>query len=463
MSIFLCRCFNVGKVSVCMFRLTELLEQRARVDAELVAVLNGPKTTEQRAVCDRMLANIESMSGDIERINCADRAAMEMRGLPTGSVVTGEAAKKAAEYRAAFFDYLRNGEIGQRAIVGTGARQESLALLKETRTALQNAKPEQRDQFAGVQSIVYTQGSSGGYFVPAGFVYDIEQATKYFADLMNVVRVIKTDTGAVLPHPTSNDTQEAWHILGEGSQILDQGTNQNYPTPGQLPSTDAGNVQLGHVNLLAWKGSTGLVRVSLELLQDSAFDLQTFLTERFAERLGRGYEAYFTNGTGSGQPTGIIPAYLASGASPVTAAGSNANDNLGGNGANSIGYTDLINLIHSVDPSYRRGAKFMFHDLTLAHLKTRLDKFGRPLWVPSVIASQPDTICGYPAVSNQGGPTIAASAFTAASGHPTNFEDRTVQDLSILAHAWLRCLGRAWARPWRKPFRAPMVAGRLAD
>ncbi len=417
-----------------MSRLNELLEKRAKVHADLVVVLNGPQTPEQRAKSERMLADIESYSSDIERYNRAARELAETRGLPAGAVVTSESTRKAAEYRAAFLDYLRCGEIGQRAIVGSGARPESLRVLREAREALNNAKPEQRDQIAGQQSIVYTQGSSGGYFVPAGFVYDIEQATKYFAQLLDgdTVTTLTTSTGQVMPYPTSNDTAQAWHILGESSQILDQGTNQNYPTPGAIPSTDAGNVALGHVNFQAWKGSTGLIRVSLELLQDSAFPFQAFLTERFAERLGRGYEAYLTNGTGSSQPVGIFPAIAASGAVPVTAAGSNANDNLGGTGANSIGYTDLINLVHSVDPTYRRGAKFMFHDNVLAHLKTRIDKYGRPLWVPAVLAGEPDTLVGYPYIINQSFPVIAPSATTVAFGAWRKFIVRKVKDLSIL-------------------------------
>jgi HK97 family phage major capsid protein len=417
-----------------MSRLRVLLESRAKVHADLVAVLNGARTPDQREVSERMLANIESLSKDIEQINRANQAALEQRGLPNGSsVVPSEATRKAAEYRASYFDWLRNGEPGvHKSIVGRGARQESLNVLRKIESEIRSAQKEQRDQLAGTQSIVYTQGASGGYFVPAGFVYDIEQATKYFADLFNVVKTIKTDSGQVLPHPTSNDTNEAWHILGESSQILDQGTNQNYPTPGVLPTTDAGNVSLGHVNLNAWKGSTGLIRVSLELLQDSAFDLQEYLTERFAERLGRGYEAYLTNGSGVSQPLGILPAIASSGAVPITAAGSNPNDGLGGTGTNSIGYPDLVNLIHSVDPTYRRGAKFMFHDNTLAHLKTRLDKYGRPLWVPSVRESEPDTVAGYSYVINQSFPVIAASATVAAFGQWSKFVCRKVKELSIL-------------------------------
>jgi HK97 family phage major capsid protein len=187
------------------------------------------------------------------------------------------------------------------------------------------------------------------------------------------------------------------------------------------------------VNFGAWKGSTGLIRVSLEIMQDSAFSLEAFLTEAFAIRMGRGYEAYLTNGSGSSQPKGILPAIANSGATPVVAAGSAVNDGVNTNtGANSIGYNDLVNLIHSVDPTYRMGAKFMLHDQSVRYLKTLLDKFGRPLWVPGVKDGEPDTLCGYPYVINQSMPTIAPSATTVAFGSWRKFIVRKVKDLQVM-------------------------------
>jgi len=423
-----------------MSRLTELLAQRAKTHADMVVLLNGPQTPDARSKTNAMLADIESLTGDIERIQRADIVTAQIEGraaVPAGgSVARGAVANKAQEYRAAFMDYLKNGEPGMRSAgnSGQGASPESLQLLREARKRIVDAKPEQRDQYAGEQSITYSEGAQGGYFVPTGFVHDIDQATKYYADLLNVVRVITTKTGAVLPYPTSNDTDQAWHILGEGTEIQDQGTNVNYPTPGVLPTQDAGNVALGHVSFQAWKGSTGLIRVSLELLQDSDFDFEAFLAEQFATRLGRGYEAYFTNGNGSNMPTGLFPAIAASGAPvpAVTAQGSNASDGSGSTGANSIGYQDIINLIHSVDPTYRKKARFMLHDLTLAHLKTRLDKFGRPFWIPAAQVGQIDTLAGYPYVINQSFSTIAASAYTVAFGDWSKFVVRKVKDLQIL-------------------------------
>src|SRR5260370_23375335 len=100
--------------------------------------------------------------------------------------------------------------------------------------------------------------------------------------------------------------------------------------------------------------------MSLELLQDSAFDLEAWLAERFGERFGRAYEAALTTGTGSNQPTGLLTAVAASGVAPVVAAGSA--ESTGGlqTGVNSIGYSDLVNLEHSVAPRHRRRPRYKY-------------------------------------------------------------------------------------------------------
>lgn len=424
----------------------QLLEKRANVHAQMTAKLQGEQNAETRTAVDTMLVEIETITGDLARIERADKVAAEIatgvaaaeQEQRSGTATTEEQkAKSAAAYRSAFADYLTRGDRANNRGYKT-AKSENIELLSKAARELRSADAaqdvEKRDQIAGSQSISYTQGASGGFFVPAGFVYDIEKATKYFAPLLDgsTIRVMETATGAVLPYPTSNDTNNAWTLVSEAQQVTDQGQTPNYPTAGNAPSGQPGNVGLGHVNFQAYKGTTGLIRVSLELLQDSAFSIESFLTEAFAVRLGRGYEYYLTNGSGSNAPTGILPAIAASGAVPVVAAGSSANDGTSNTGANSIGYADLVNLIHSVDPSYRRGAKFMFADTTLRFLRTLLDKFGRPLWVPGVKDNEPDTIAGYQYTINQSFPSIAASATTVAFGQWQKFIARKVKDLQIL-------------------------------
>jgi HK97 family phage major capsid protein len=428
-----------------MSTLKDIREKRAAIHAQMVEALKAEQTPETRTKVDAMLADIETLGGDIARIERADKLAAEMReaanlpaaGAPAESKEARE--KQAAAYRAAYLNFLKFGMPGNKW-TAVHVNEEQNSLLTKTQREIERAQTrEQRDQIAGTQSITYTQGTTGGYFVPASFVYDIEKATKYYAPLLDgdTVRILETATGQVLPYPTSNDTNQAWTVLGEAQQVLSNNGNpsyyDNYPTTGTAPSGQPGDVQLGHVNFGAWKGTTGIIRVSLELLQDSAFSLEAFLTEAFAVRLGRGYEYYLTQGTGSSQPFGIIPAIAASGAVAVTASGQfNYGAVSGNSGANSVGYNDLVALIHSIDPTYRKGAKFMFADSTLASLKKQLDAFGRPLWVPGVSADAPDTLAGYPYVINQSFPAIAASATTVAFGQWSKFIARKVRDLQIV-------------------------------
>lgn len=425
-----------------MSKLKELKEKRAKAHADAVALLGAAEQTpETRSKADAFLAEVETYSQDITRIERADRMAAELAGTvpvtdpnadPAASTDPAAAEKAAKNYRSQYMNWLAKGKQGGRMTVRGGVDVAFLETIKRSIELAPNV--EARDQQAGQQSITYTEGAPGGYFVPAGFVYDVEKATKFYCNLLdgNTVRIMETATGNVLPYPTNNDTNEAWTIVGEGQQVSDQGQTPNYPNQGVAPSGQPGDLGLGSITLNAYKGTTGLIRVSLELLQDSAFNLESFLTDAFAVRLGRGYEYYLTQGNGSNQPSGILPQIAASGATPQIAAGSSTNDGSSNTGANSIGYQDIINLIHSVDPTYRNGAKFMFHDQTLRFLRTLLDKFGRPYWQPSVKDEEPDTFAGYEYVINQSFPQIAASAVTVAFGQWSKFLVRKVRDLQVL-------------------------------
>lgn len=131
------------------------------------------------------------------------------------------------------------------------------------------------------------------------FTDRIEQAMKYFCPLadssVSGCDVITTNTGNALPFPVSDDTGNVATIVGEASSVseLDATANQ--------------------ITLGAYKITSGLVKASLELLQDSAFDVEDWLAGLFGERFGRGLEAYFTTGSGSSQPTGILNAIESTG------------------------------------------------------------------------------------------------------------------------------------------------------
>jgi len=100
----------------------------------------------------------------------------------------------------------------------------------------------------------------------------------------------------------------------------------------------------------------------------------------------------------------------------------------------SLDYTDLVDLEHSVDPAYRsNGAQWMFHDTTLALLKSmKAVEDGRPLWLPGLAVNAPDTILGYPFVVNQSMAPAAAGEKAILFGDFSYYFIRDVQDLRIL-------------------------------
>jgi HK97 family phage major capsid protein len=81
------------------------------------------------------------------------------------------------------------------------------------------------------------------------------------------------------------------------------------------------------VLLGAWKYSSRLVKVSIELMQDSAFDFESFLIKAFAIRLARILVSDFTAGLGtaSQMPLGVVTSTLANG-TLIAAIGSSGND-----------------------------------------------------------------------------------------------------------------------------------------
>ncbi|MGP0075101.1 MAG: phage major capsid protein [Bryobacteraceae bacterium] len=251
---------------------------------------------------------------------------------------------------------------------------------------------EHRDMGVGNQGGAYP-GATSGFFVPVGFVNAIIEALKFYGPLLDadVVDLMDTETGQQLPFPTDDDVNITGERIGEGQQVTSQ------------------DVAIGQIMLGAWKYSSKMVKVSIELLQDSAFNLEAYLTRKLAIRIGRALNYDFTLGTGPSfsQPMGILTSTLANG-NLVTAVGSSPNDGTTA-GANTIGSDDLTNLIHSIDPLYRPNASFMLHDSTLKAILKVKDKFGRPILDPNLQAAAPNTFMGYPLRINNNMPILQSS------------------------------------------------------
>jgi len=356
-----------------------LREQRAQAHAEGLRALRD----NNRAAFDKAMTEVDRLAVEIQK--------SEARGSANRFDVADPGHKRAF----AFAKWLRGGDN---------------AINQDERRSIEFRDVAEGNVLAHIGT--YT---GLGFLVPTGFAGKIEDALKYYAPLMTagVFGQMETSTGNPIPFPVSDDTAQSAVVVSEAGTINESDVTAN------------------QVNLGAWKLTSGIIKASVELLQDSGIDVEQWLAERFAVRYGRGLENYLTNGTGSAQPTGLLTAIAASGVSPVVAAGSSESSGGGETGANSIGYSDLVNLEHSVDPSYRRGAKYMFHDKTLSQLKRIFDKFGRPLWVPGISVSEPDRLNGYEYVINQAFPQIAVGHNTVAFGDLSKFVVRKVSGWTV--------------------------------
>jgi HK97 family phage major capsid protein len=290
--------------------------------------------------------------------------------------------------------------VDYRQVVATGSREvavpdegERQAELYDTafrafmRGGMRSLNEEQREAMerrASPQNIATP--ADGGYLVPPGYRTIMTETMKAYGGLINYANVITTTTGNPLQWPTNDDTGNIGAILSENSTLSEVG------------------VTVGTRSVGAYTYTSKLVRVSLQLLQDSAFNLDTWLPKKLGQRIGRAVAADLINGTGTGQPTGILPTSVNSGVS-VTNANFLAN-------TTGLGYDAIIGLEHSVDPAYREmgNCRFLFNDSTLATLRKFKDAQGRPLWVPVPVPGMAAQINGQNYAIDQSMPSIAAAA-----------------------------------------------------
>lgn len=268
-----------------------------------------------------------------------------------------------------------------------------------------------------------TTNSEGGFTVPSLISSTLYDAMKAYGAMRVVSDNIKTADGRPLSFPTSDGTAEVGEIIA-----------QNVTATSADPT-------FGTVALNVFKYSSKIVAAPVELIQDSTIDIESFIRNRLAQRLGRIGNAHFTTGTGTGQPFGIA---AAAGAGKTGATGQTT----------SIIFDDLIDMIHSVDPAYRSTrSAFMTNDALLRVIRKLKDSQNRPLWVPSFergimggvgVASDGgyagtnqtaaivfDTLLGYPLFVNNDIATPAASAKSLFFGDFSYYKVRDAMDVQM--------------------------------
>lgn len=244
--------------------------------------------------------------------------------------------------------------------------------------------------------------ADGGYLVPEEFEHQIVDGLKEANVVRTLAKTITTQAERKIP-------------IAVGHSVA-QWTEEN-------AAYTESNPTFGQKQIDAFK-LTDLIRVSTELLQDSAFDLESYISQEFIRAFGVAEEEAFCVGNGTKRPTGIFTAN--GGEVGITAAGATA-----------ITVDELIGLIYSLKSPYRRNAKFFMHDSTVALIRKLKDNNGAYLWQPSVQAGEPDRLLGYPLYTSPYVPEAKAGALAIAFGDFSNYwiadrAGRTVQRLNEL-------------------------------
>jgi len=404
----------------------ELQELRARLAAQMRELndrctpAEGDArdfTAEEQEQWDGLNTEYDSVTARLERatrlaaIETAPANPDDEREIPGRDDITSEQARAAAE--AAGQAAGPTAEQRATAMVAWFRAQSDLDLTTEQLEAARacGVRPGSRNldidlnrraprTLVEARDLSAVTGASGGFLNPDGFMNSLERNMLAFGGMREVAQIIRTERGDDIPWPTADDTGNTGEQLGESASI---GSSVD-PT-------------FGAVVFKAYKFSSKLIKVPVELLEDSVFDIVSILGEMLGERLGRIQNTKFTTGTGAATPNGIVTAAT----SGVTAASGTA-----------ITADELLDLLYSVDKAYLNGASFMMHRLVLKAVRQLKTGDGQYLWRPGITLGEPDVLNGYPVVQNSDmSSTITSGDKTVLFGQLSKYKIREVRGIRM--------------------------------
>jgi HK97 family phage major capsid protein len=246
-----------------------------------------------------------------------------------------------------------------------------------------------------------TTTTEGGYTVPSEVAAMVIDKLKAYGGMREVSTILSTSTGVAMNWPTSDGTADVGAIVGQNTAV------------------NAADITFGTIGLNPFYYTSNKIALPLELIQDSAIDIVAYVVDRLATRIARIQNTHFTTGAGTTLPDGVIPK---AGTGKTGTTGQTL----------TVIYDDLVDLKHSVNRAYRKNAKFMLNDLSVAIVSKLKDSTGRPIWNPSMISGAPDTLLGFPVAVNDDVAVMAANAKSIAFGDFSKYVIRDVAGTTVL-------------------------------
>ncbi|MDL2318401.1 phage major capsid protein [Eubacteriales bacterium OttesenSCG-928-A19] len=337
-----------------MNTILEMREKRAKVWETAKAFLDSKRGTdgivspEDTAVYEKMEADVVALGKEIDRMEkqaAIDAELSKATGTPITNAPVGDApddttGRASSEYKHSFWNAMRG--------------QFNLEIKN---------------------SLKIGEDTEGGYLVPDEFERQLIEALEEENIFRRFATIIQTSSGdRKIPVVASK---------GEASWVDEEGA---------IPESDD---KFGQQTLSAYKVAT-MIKISEELLNDSAFNMPAYIAKEFGRRIGNREEESFIIGDGTGKPLGLL-ADTGGAEVGVTATSETA-----------ITLDDVLDLFYSLKSPYRRTASFIMNDSTVKAIRKLKDSTGQYLWQPSIKEATPDTILSRPLYTSAYMPELGA-------------------------------------------------------
>lgn len=337
---------------------------------------------EHKTVTDRLNDRINEL---VDKLEKEERE----RRIAALRPPTGEGKKERSDHHRAFMKAVRNqGKLDH------NFSREELALM------VYNYMPEeQKSMYAG-------DATTGGFFADSDFIKELQEYRLLISKMRGICRVQPTSGEKVQMPALANDATAFWST--EQATFADS----NDPTVSMI------NIPVHEMR--------GYLKVSQQNLEDSMFNLEDLIKKRLTLAFAKKEGAAFINGTGNGQPRGILnyPIKASSGYSGGSAGKNNVTDaipyvptGVSGN----ITADSVLNVKMDLKADYDANATYIFTRGTLNSIRLLKDSMNRPLWQPFAGANLPSLIYDAPYVEMPDMPEIAANAYPILVGDFQNY------------------------------------------
>ncbi|WP_394659132.1 phage major capsid protein [uncultured Novosphingobium sp.] len=249
-----------------------------------------------------------------------------------------------------------------------------------------------------VKSLSGAVASDGGYAVPREIDALIATRLKDVSPIRSIAQIVQTGSAGYRKLITTGGTASGW--VSETATRPETATPsfaEIAPPSGELYANPA---------------------ASQAMLDDVAFDLETWLADEIAAEFARAEGAAFVTGNGTNRPRGFLSGTPSAADDFARAFGTL--QFLGSGNATSLGAEPeekLIDLVHSLKSGHRQGASWVMNAATLAEVRKLKTSDGAFVWQPGLVEGQPDRLLGYPVVEAEDMPDIAANSFPIAFGN----------------------------------------------